>query len=65
MILANTLQDIEKLPPEAQTQLVNFIEFLKFRYGKPTINDATVADDASFGAIHVSLAQMEEAIAQP
>ena len=28
MLLANTLQDIEKLPPEAQTQLVNFIEFL-------------------------------------
>lgn len=68
MLLANTLQDIEKLPPEAQNQLVNFIEFLKFRYGKQTLNEEVMADDASFGAIHVSkrvsLAQMEEAIAQ-
>lgn len=68
MSLINTLQEIEQLPPEAQKQLFDFIDFLKFRYGKNTINPVSVMEDASFGAIHVnkrvSLVQMEEAIAQ-
>jgi len=68
MILSNTLQDIEQLPPEAQSQLIDFVEFLKFRYRKNPTNDVSVVDDTSFGAIHVSkrvsLTQMEDAIAQ-
>lgn len=70
MNLANTLHDIQQLPLEAQAQLADFVEFLKFRYRQNLhqTNIENIPDDVSFGAIHVkkqvSLAQMEEAIKQ-
>ena len=69
MTLSDTLQkDIQQLPPDAQKQLMVFVDFLKFRYGKTSLVSSPIVEDASFGAIHVkkrvSLTQMEHAIAQ-
>jgi hypothetical protein len=67
MLPATILQDIEQLPPAAQSQVIDFIEFMKSRYPVEQTN-AQSSVEQSFGAIHVkrrvSLEQMDEAIKQ-
>lgn len=66
MLPSTVLQDIEQLPPAAQSQIIDFIEFLKTRY--PASPSVTQPIEQTFGVIHVqkrvSLEQMDEAIRQ-
>jgi hypothetical protein len=66
MLPLTVLQDIEQLPPAAQSQVIDFIEFLKSRYAASA--SAAPAIEQTFGVIHVqkrvSLEQMDEAIRQ-
>lgn len=67
MLPASILQDIEQLPPAAQSQVIDFIEFMKSRYPVEQ-TDVQSSVEQSFGAIHVkkrvTLEHMDEAIKQ-
>ena len=66
MLPAEILQDYEKLPNEAQGQVIDFIEFMKARdqKQKPEINTDNI--ESSFGLLtaehSVSLEEMDKAI---
>ena len=66
MLPAEVLQDYEKLPNEAQRQVIDFIEFMKARYQKPKSEKNTDTIESSFGLLtanhSVSLEEMDKAI---
>ena len=66
MLPSTVLHDIEQLPPVAQSQLIDFVEFLKSRYR--VAPSSVQAVEQTFGVIHVqksvSIEQMDEAIRQ-
>lgn len=70
MLPAQALEDYKQLPNEAQQQVLEFIEFMKFKYQpnprRPAAN--VPLSKGAFGSIHVtrsvSLEEMEDAIAQ-
>ena len=68
MTLASVLQELEALPPEAQSQVIDFIAFIKARYKKKQAKKREEKDDFGFGSIKVtksiSLDEMDKAIAQ-
>ncbi len=68
MTLASVLQELEALPPEAQSQVIDFIAFIKARYKKKQAKKREEKDDLGFGSIKVtksiSLDEMDKAIAQ-
>ena len=68
MTLASLLKELEALPPEAQSQVIDFIAFIKARYKKKQAKKREEKDDFGFGSIKVtksiSLDEMDKAIAQ-
>lgn len=71
MLPAKALEDYEQLPDEARKQVIDFIGFMKLRYGsekKLSPHPDSHSGKGSFGTIHVersvSLEDMEEAIAR-
>ena len=68
MTLTSVLQELEALPPEAQSQVIDFIAFIKARYKKKQAEKTEAKDDFGFGSIKVaksiSLDEMDKAIAQ-
>ena len=66
MLPAEVLQDYEKLPNEAQRQVIDFIEFMKARYQKQKFEKESEKIENSFGlltATHtVTLEEMDKAI---
>ena len=49
--LSNIQQDIEDLPEEAQTLLIDFIQVLKKRYPQPRLNKSLNLDNQPFNRI--------------
>lgn len=66
MLPAEVLQDYEKLPSEAQRQVIDFIEFMKARYQKPKPIPEELSIESSFGLLKaqhtVTLEDMDKAI---
>jgi len=67
MIPSSILHDIETLPPEAQSQVVDFIHLIKSRYKKKA-DKYESEEDLGFGlhkvTKNISLEDMDKAIAQ-
>lgn len=68
MLPAKALEDYEQLPAEAKRQVIDFIEFMKWRYLREQKSKAIASIEGSFGLLKtnrsVSLEEMEEAIAR-
>lgn len=66
MLPAEVLQDYEKLPNEAQRQVIDFIEFMKAKYQKPKLIKEELSIESSFGLLKakhtVTLDEMDRAI---
>lgn len=66
MLPAEVLQDYERLPNEAQRQVIDFIEFMKARYQENKIEKGPDGIESSFGLLtadnSVTLEEMNEAI---
>lgn len=66
MLPAEILQDYEKLPSEAQRQVIDFIEFMKARYQKQKTERDAVSIESSFGLLtaehSVTIEEMDKAI---
>lgn len=66
MLPVEVLQDYEKLPNEAQRQVIDFIEFMKAKYQKPKLIKEELSIESSFGLLKakhtVTLDEMDRAI---
>ena len=66
MLPAEVLQDYEKLPNEAQRQVIDFIGFMKAKYQKPKLIKEELSIESSFGLLKakhtVTLDEMDRAI---
>ena len=66
MLPAEILQDYEKLPSEAQRQVIDFIEFMKARYQKQKAEKNSSSIENSFGLLtaehSVTIEEMDKVI---
>ena len=66
MLPAEALQDYEKLPNEAQLQVIDFIEFMKARYQKQKNEINAECIESTFGLLtadhSVTLEEMDKTI---